>query len=246
LQDFVLRLIQIMLLTLETRRYYAIRKAPNLKAPAIFFNNEDFFAQLPKQKDGKTPTTEGVEYKSFHRVTDAIKWLVDYDKNDEEEEPTPTKEIEVPTGSLGLLLVNEAYDANGKAFIAGVKPESALSGQVNPGDRIVAVNGKDTSDMNVRHLTEAISVNAHNQRKPRKFTILCSGRDPKDGPVKLEKVLRPDLHRRANSDKAKEQVASNFDLNKAQFGETVEEFEERLLKMQYEWYSKKQVRMKKP
>ena len=59
--------------------------------------------------------------------------------------PPPTRKVIAPPGPLGANFVS---DEDGLAICSKVKPESSIAGLLLPGDRILACNGADTSQLN--------------------------------------------------------------------------------------------------
>ena len=59
--------------------------------------------------------------------------------------------VMAPPGKLGIILANRT-DSRG-TVVSGVRTSSVLAEQVSPGDRIVAIDGEDVSQMNVKEIT---------------------------------------------------------------------------------------------
>jgi C-terminal processing protease CtpA/Prc len=59
--------------------------------------------------------------------------------------------VVAPPGKLGIILANRT-DLRG-TVVSGVRTSSILAEQVSPGDRIVAIDGEDVSQMNVKEIT---------------------------------------------------------------------------------------------
>ena len=59
--------------------------------------------------------------------------------------PPSTRKVAAPPGPLGANFVS---DEDGLAICSKVKPESSVAGQLSPGDRILAINGTDTAQLN--------------------------------------------------------------------------------------------------
>lgn len=56
-----------------------------------------------------------------------------------------------PPGKLGIILANRT-DSRG-TVVSGVRTSSVLAEQVSPGDRIIAIDEEDVSQMNVKEIT---------------------------------------------------------------------------------------------
>ena len=56
-----------------------------------------------------------------------------------------------PPGKLGIILANRT-DSRG-TVVSGVRTPSVLAEQVSPGDRIIAIDEEDVSQMNVKEIT---------------------------------------------------------------------------------------------
>jgi hypothetical protein len=59
--------------------------------------------------------------------------------------------VVAPPGKLGIILANRT-DLRG-TVVSGVRTSSVLADQVSPGDRIIAIDGEDVSQMNVKEIT---------------------------------------------------------------------------------------------
>lgn len=59
--------------------------------------------------------------------------------------------VVAPPGKLGIILANRT-DSRG-TVVSGVRTSSVLAQQVSPGDRIVAIDDEDVSQMNVKEIT---------------------------------------------------------------------------------------------
>ena len=59
--------------------------------------------------------------------------------------------VKAPPGKLGIILANRT-DSRG-TVVSGVRTSSVLAEQVSPGDRIIAIDGEDVSQMNVKEIT---------------------------------------------------------------------------------------------
>ncbi|KAL3826680.1 hypothetical protein ACHAXA_001203 [Cyclostephanos tholiformis] len=59
--------------------------------------------------------------------------------------------VVTPPGKLGIILANRT-DLRG-TVVAGVRTSSVLANKVSPGDRIIAVDGEDVSQMNAQEIT---------------------------------------------------------------------------------------------
>jgi len=59
--------------------------------------------------------------------------------------------VKAPPGKLGIILANRT-DSRG-TVVSGVRTSSVLAEQVSPGDRIIAIDDEDVSQMNVKEIT---------------------------------------------------------------------------------------------
>jgi len=59
--------------------------------------------------------------------------------------------VVAPPGKLGIILANRT-DSRG-TVVSGVRTSSVLADQVSPGDRIIAIDDEDVSQMNVKEIT---------------------------------------------------------------------------------------------
>lgn len=59
--------------------------------------------------------------------------------------------VTAPPGKLGIILANRT-DSRG-TVVSGVRTSSVLAEQVSPGDRIIAIDDEDVSQMNVKEIT---------------------------------------------------------------------------------------------
>jgi C-terminal processing protease CtpA/Prc len=59
--------------------------------------------------------------------------------------------IVAPPGKLGIILANRT-DSRG-TVVSGVRTASVLATQISPGDRIIAIDDEDVSQMNVKEIT---------------------------------------------------------------------------------------------
>ncbi|KAL3826679.1 hypothetical protein ACHAXA_001202 [Cyclostephanos tholiformis] len=59
--------------------------------------------------------------------------------------------VVAPPGKLGIILANRT-DLRG-TVVSGVRTSSVLADKVSPGDRIIAIDGEDVSQMNVKEIT---------------------------------------------------------------------------------------------
>ncbi len=59
--------------------------------------------------------------------------------------------VVAPPGKLGIILANRT-DSRG-TVVSGVRTSSVLADQVSPGDRIIAIDEEDVSQMNVKEIT---------------------------------------------------------------------------------------------
>ena len=59
--------------------------------------------------------------------------------------------VVAPPGKLGIILANRT-DSRG-TVVSGVRTSSVLAQQISPGDRIIAIDDEDVSQMNVKEIT---------------------------------------------------------------------------------------------
>ncbi|KAL7525087.1 hypothetical protein ACHAWF_001206, partial [Thalassiosira exigua] len=71
--------------------------------------------------------------------------------------------VVAPPGKLGIILANRT-DARG-TVVSGVRTSSVLAEQVSPGDRIVAIDEEDVSQMNVKEITTIMARKSEFERK---------------------------------------------------------------------------------
>ena len=74
-----------------------------------------------------------------------------------------------PPGKLGIILANRT-DSRG-TVVSGVRTSSVLAEQVSPGDRIIAIDDEDVSQMNVKEIT---TIMARKSEFERVLTLLAS------------------------------------------------------------------------
>lgn len=77
--------------------------------------------------------------------------------------------VVAPPGKLGIILANKT-DAKG-TVVSGVRTSSVLADRVNPGDRIVAIDGEDVSRMTVSEIT---TIMARKSEFERVLTVLTT------------------------------------------------------------------------
>jgi hypothetical protein len=77
--------------------------------------------------------------------------------------------IVAPPGKLGIILANRS-DSKG-TVVSGVRTSSVLVDRISPGDRIVAIDGEDVSQMTVSEITTIMSRKAEYERR---LTILTA------------------------------------------------------------------------
>jgi len=69
----------------------------------------------------------------------------------------------VPPGKLGIVLANR-HDGRG-TVVAEIRPSSTMKGMISPGDKIVAVDEKDVTDMVVNDITTLMASRASSERR---------------------------------------------------------------------------------
>ena len=74
-----------------------------------------------------------------------------------------------PPGKLGIILANRT-DSRG-TVVSGVRTSSVLAEQVSPGDRIIAIDDEDVSQMNVKEIT---TIMARKSEFERVLTLLAA------------------------------------------------------------------------
>lgn len=77
--------------------------------------------------------------------------------------------VVAPPGKLGIILANRT-DSRG-TVVSGVRTASVLATQVNPGDRIIAIDDEDVSQMNVKEIT---TIMARKSEFERVLTLLAA------------------------------------------------------------------------
>ena len=70
--------------------------------------------------------------------------------------------VKAPPGKLGIILANRT-DSRG-TVVSGVRTSSVLAEQVSPGDRIIAIDGEDVSQMNVKQITTIMASKSEFER----------------------------------------------------------------------------------
>ena len=82
-----------------------------------------------------------------------------------------TLEVIAPAGKLGVV-VDIPPDRRGAPFVCDIRETSPLYGQIEPGDKIYAVDDEDVTNMTAVKVSKLISQKSGNA--VRKFTILRS------------------------------------------------------------------------
>ena len=77
--------------------------------------------------------------------------------------------VVAPPGKLGIILANRT-DSRG-TVVSGVRTASVLAAQVSPGDRIIAIDDEDVSQMNVKEIT---TIMARKSEFERVLTLLAA------------------------------------------------------------------------
>jgi len=77
--------------------------------------------------------------------------------------------VVAPPGKLGIILANRT-DSRG-TVVSGVRTASVLATQVSPGDRIIAIDDEDVSQMNVKEIT---TIMARKSEFERVLTLLAA------------------------------------------------------------------------
>ncbi|KAL3805568.1 hypothetical protein HJC23_005812 [Cyclotella cryptica] len=77
--------------------------------------------------------------------------------------------VVAPPGKLGIILANRT-DSRG-TVVSGVRTSSVLAQQVSPGDRIIAIDDEDVSQMNVKEIT---TIMARKSEFERVLTLLAA------------------------------------------------------------------------
>lgn len=77
--------------------------------------------------------------------------------------------VVAPPGKLGIILANRT-DSRG-TVVSGVRTSSVLAEQVSPGDRIIAIDDEDVSQMNVKEIT---TIMARKSEFERVLTLLAA------------------------------------------------------------------------
>jgi len=70
--------------------------------------------------------------------------------------------VVVPPGKLGVILADR-HDGKG-TVVSEVRSSSAMSGMLTPGDKLVAIDGEDVSDMVVSQITAMMAKKADRER----------------------------------------------------------------------------------
>jgi C-terminal processing protease CtpA/Prc len=77
--------------------------------------------------------------------------------------------VVAPPGKLGIILANRT-DSRG-TVVSGVRTASVLATQISPGDRIIAIDDEDVSQMNVKEIT---TIMARKSEFERVLTLLAA------------------------------------------------------------------------
>mmetsp|Transcript_29433 Transcript_29433/g.80851 ORF Transcript_29433/g.80851 Transcript_29433/m.80851 type:complete len:790 (-) Transcript_29433:1402-3771(-) len=93
--------------------------------------------------------------------------------------------VMAPPGKLGIILANKA-DSKG-TVVSGVRTSSVLAEKINPGDRIVAIDGEDVSLMTVSEITTIMARKADFERT---LTVLTAPRSASLAPESISSKYR--------------------------------------------------------
>jgi C-terminal processing protease CtpA/Prc len=78
--------------------------------------------------------------------------------------------VDVPPGKLGVILANR-HDGKG-TIVMDVRNNSKLKGRLSPGDKLMAVDGQDVTEMVVSQITSLMASKAGQEQ--RRLTFISS------------------------------------------------------------------------